>query len=399
MGNERKTVDIGVIGCGVRLRGLVRRLLETAPEIRVAAIYDPSAQAREAALRDFGPGVKVCATSAELVSLRPVEWVLVGSPNLRHREQVEEAFAAGKHVFCEKPLATKLEDCLAMQKAWRQSGCRFFFGFCLRYSPFHRKIKDLLAGGGIGKLVSFEFNETLSFNHGGYIMGNWRRFRDLAGTHLLEKCCHDMDLANWFTQSLPVKAASFGGLDFFRPENRARMERIGQDGEGRPAYRVWADFEGTDPFLSEKTIMDNQVAILEYASGARATFHTNCNAGIPERRFILLGTEGAIRADALNGKVEHRRIGFHEPTAVHDCSTLEGHHGGDSVLIGELAACILHGRPPSVGVEEGIQAAIACFGVDKSLDQGAVVDLTPLWEKAGMDPRGGSAKPVPASAG
>ncbi len=47
-----------------------------------------------------------------------------------------------------------------------------------------------------------EFNETLDFNHGGYIMGDWRRLQRYSGTHLLEKCCHDIDLVNWITGSL-----------------------------------------------------------------------------------------------------------------------------------------------------------------------------------------------------
>jgi len=53
----------------------------------------------------------------------------------------------------------------------------------------------------IGDVVSMEFNETLNFNHGGYIMGDWRRKTDLSGGHLLEKCSHDYDLVNWILNS------------------------------------------------------------------------------------------------------------------------------------------------------------------------------------------------------
>ena len=64
-------------------------------------------------------------------------------------------------------------------------------------------------------MISMEFNETLGFNHGGFIMGDWRRLTENSGTHLLEKCCHDIDLVNWMLESIPVKVASFGGVNFF----------------------------------------------------------------------------------------------------------------------------------------------------------------------------------------
>jgi len=81
------------------------------------------------------------------------------------------------------------------------TGRLFNIGLTLRYSPHYRKIKQLLESGAVGDIISMEFNETLDFNHGGYIMGNWRRLREYAGTHLLEKCCHDIDLVNWMVGS------------------------------------------------------------------------------------------------------------------------------------------------------------------------------------------------------
>lgn len=51
-------------------------------------------------------------------------------------------------------------------------------------------------------------DELLSPSHGGYIMRNWRRFREQSGPHLLEKCCHDIDILNWIVGSLPSKVAA-----------------------------------------------------------------------------------------------------------------------------------------------------------------------------------------------
>jgi predicted dehydrogenase len=386
MNLKTKKMGMGVIGCGSRPRHLVRQLLAAGSAIEVRALFDPAPAAREAALKDFGAGTRVCSSAEELVEAKGVDWVMVASPNCFHKDHVLAALAAGKHVFCEKPLATTAEDCLAIRDAWEKSGRRFFFGFCLRYSPFYRNLHEILASGKIGQILSFEFNETLGFNHGGYIMGNWRRHREMAGTHLLEKCCHDIDLANWFTASLPVRAASFGGLSFFRPEHERHIVRLGRNDRGDQAYQVWEDFGRVNPFTAHKSIVDHQVAILEYASGVKGTFHTNCNAGIPERRFYILGSEGAIRADALSGKLEYKPVGFEVPTTLFDCTSGGGHHGGDEFLLADFASCMLEQKSPSVGIEEGIEAAFACFGIDEALDAGTVVNLLPRWRQAGIDP-------------
>lgn len=219
---------------------------------------------------------------------------MIGSYNIFHAEQCVAAFAAGKHVFCEKPIAINFEQCRAIKEAYESSGCKLMIGFTLRYSPHYQKIKELVSSGIIGSIISMEFNETLDFNHGGYIASDWRRRNDLAGSHILEKCCHDIDLANWIVDSRVSKVASFGGLNFFTPDNAHHIQRIGpRTSDGVEAYRSWPQKNEADPFRAEKDIIDNQVCILEFENGVRSTFHTNINSGIPERRMYINGTEGA----------------------------------------------------------------------------------------------------------
>jgi predicted dehydrogenase len=309
---------------------------------------------------------------------------MIASWNCFHREHTVAAFKAGKHVFCQKPLATNLADAMAMHRAWKKSGKMFNIGFTLRYSPHYRKIRQLIEEGAIGDLISMEFNETLDFNHGGYIMGDWRRLRKNAGTHLLEKCCHDIDLVNWMVGSLACRVASFGGLNFFTPANEKHMTRLGSDSRGRKAYCTWPGLICENPFTSDKDIVDNQVAIIEFVNGVRASFHANCNSGIPERRMVLCGTEGAIRADVLTGSIELRRIGFDTKIEQVPAGVSGGHGGGDDVLAGELAESMLHGKPPSVGLDAGLKSAITCFGIDKAMDTGRVVDMMPIWKRAGL---------------
>jgi len=97
-----------------------------------------------------------------------------------------------------------------------------------------------------------EFNETLGIDHGGYIMGDWRRTVENSGGHLLEKTRHDFDLVNWILNTRAKKVASFGGVNFFIPKNEKRMEEIGNN-----AYRRWEGLIMVNPFSEDKDIVDN----------------------------------------------------------------------------------------------------------------------------------------------
>jgi predicted dehydrogenase len=378
-------VGIGLIGAGLMGYGVSKSLLELNDRLHVCAVFDPDQRSIDKVLKGYDSPPRIYNDYRDLVRADDVDWVMISSWNCFHREHTIAAFEAGKHVFCQKPLAITLEDCRAMYESWQKSGKMFNIGFTLRYSPHYRKIKELIDGGAVGKIVSLEFNEAVAFNHGGFIMGNWRRLRKYAGTHLLEKCCHDIDLVNWMVGSRSKRVASFGGLDFYKPENEYHMTRLRRDKFGKQAYMgtVGAGLVNLNPFTSDKDIVDNQVGIIEYENGARATFHTNCNAAIRERRMYILGTEGAIRGDVLTGKIETAKIGYGEKITDVSTEAKGGHGDGDPVLAAELADSMANGTPPAVGLREGVESAVTCFAMDDAMDTGKVVDVGPYWEKAG----------------
>lgn len=384
-----KKIGIGMIGCGGRLRDVVRHLRAATDQVEVVAVSDPNPHSIKAAKEMHNPAAKVYEDYHDLVRDPAVEWVMIGSWNCFHAEHTIAAFEAGKNVFCEKPLALSVKDCIAMRDAWRASKKMFSIGFTLRYSPHYQRIKEILAAGKIGKILSMEFNETIDFNHGGYIHADWRRKTEWAGSHMLEKCCHDLDLVNWMTESMVVKAASFGGCDFFTPANAHHATRIGPSPEGKQAFTTWSSdtINGNiiNPFTDDKDILDNQVAILQFASGARASFQANACTGIHERRMYICGTEGTLRADVITGQLEVCRIGF--DTQLEDLHTVAsgGHGGGDTVLGAGLADTIVRGAPPITSLEDGLRAAFTAFGIDEAQRTGTVFDLTPFWRKAGMD--------------
>ena len=380
------TIGLGIVGCGSRVGDLAKDTVALGDKVKVVAVCDPRPRAIETARKYFDADIPIIEDYRKLVRRRDVQWVAVGSYNHVHRDHVVAALRAGKDVFCEKPMAINLKQCLDIGKAWKKSGRRLIIGFTLRYSSHYRKIKEIVDSGRIGKILSFEFNETLDPDHGGFIHGDWRRLTRLAGTHLLEKCCHDIDLVNWIVGALPARVASFGGTDFFKPENNYHTTRLKPKGDGTVPYQTWTHYNPdiVNPFMSDKDIVDNQVAIIEFANKVRATFHTNCNTSISERRMYILGTEGAIRSDVLNGSIWVKRIGYNEELVDESTAGKGGHGGGDEVLTRSWYDCMTSDKQPETSYYDGLKSCIASFAIDEAMAKGKVVDLAKMWAKADL---------------
>lgn len=266
---KNKTINLAIISTGGRARYVVDNLLRDSDrQAKVVAVFDTNAESIPPALELWQAKDAACCETAEAAIHHPgVDWVMIFSPNAFHKDAILESFRAGKHVFSEKPLATTIEDCVEINQAQKECGKLLMTGFVLRYAPAYRQAKAIFDSGVLGRILSINADENIYSGHGGYIMRSWRRDAEVSGPHLLEKCCHDFDLLNWFVGSLPSKVAAFGGLDFFRPEN-AELEKefppvafFGAEGAIDPAPE--------NAFLVEKSIRDNHVSILEYRNGVK----------------------------------------------------------------------------------------------------------------------------------
>ena len=383
-----KTIHVGVLGGG-RTGGLAGYLAQHEGVV-IHGGYDPRPERIRTMLKAAkNPDGGVYASDRALIADPAIDWVMVGSPNAFHRPHIVAAFQAGKHVFAEKPLATTIEDCLAIVEAHRHSGKLFATGFNMRYTALYREAKRVLDSGALGRIVSIDGNENINPGHGAYIMANWRRNKALAGPHILEKCVHDMDMLLWLTGSLPRRVAAFGGTDFFVPENQPLLQK------SKAFFRLQSEWDpGVDPFTAPKDIEDNLVAILEFYSGARAQFQaTTCNT-LPERRLYLNCTEGNLIVEQYAALLKWQALGDPAPHVFHGAefhdAHLEGyqkvHADGDRRIMAELAESMRRGAPPQCGGLEGLRSAAVAIMLDRARIEGRVLDLTETWQSLGVLP-------------
>ncbi len=381
--------QVGVLGFGRRIEHVLRNVVQAANgQVSVTAVHDISAAAIQRATAAYPPA-RVCGSVAELVGIPELDWVFVGSFNAAHHDHAVAAMRAGKHVFCEKPLATTPTDCLDLAAVRRQhSGREFVVGFVLRYSAFYRTMKQWIDEGRLGELISLEFNETLAPFHGAAMHGNWRRHSKWSGPMILEKCCHDMDLMLWLTNSRPARVASFGGLKFFDSKHAHYNELypVGEKGyryydRGLATGFAVGTEQNLTPFNDDKDTVDHQVAIMELANGARVSFHFCMHAAQLERRFYMCGSRGTIRGDVLTGQLEYTPAGWEKQTETARPIAGNDHGNAEEPMARDIVACMLEGRPMPTTLEDGFMSALTCFGLEEARTTGQVVDMRRYWER------------------
>src|SRR5512140_569179 len=152
-GERRMALRFGLIGCGPMGRELAKSVQQI-PEAKVVVVADPVEEARQQAMQDSDvPGL---ADAAEVLARREVEAVIIATPNYLHKEHTLAAAAAGKHIFCEKPMALSVADCDEMIAAADRAGVKLMVGQVLRLLfPFAR-VAELARESELGAPVAVD---------------------------------------------------------------------------------------------------------------------------------------------------------------------------------------------------------------------------------------------------
>lgn len=195
-------VSFGIVGCGAIGAGIHLPVLTRMTRARVVAVADPSAEAlRRAAAA--GP-VETFVDVEELLARDDIDAVVVCAPSDQHAELALAVVRARKHLYLEKPIATRLEDGERVDRAVERAGVTTAVGFNYRFHPDVQRLRDLLAGGAIGSVrhVATRLWEPAP----PWRTATWRTHRNSGGGALLDLGSHHVDIVPWLLSDEIVAA-------------------------------------------------------------------------------------------------------------------------------------------------------------------------------------------------
>ncbi|PKP74946.1 MAG: inositol 2-dehydrogenase [Alphaproteobacteria bacterium HGW-Alphaproteobacteria-6] len=203
------TLDVGVIGTGMIGQDHIRRLTTVLSGVRVVAVSDID---RDRAARAAPDGAEVFDTAGALIRSDRVQAVVICSWGPAHEEQLLDCIAAGKPVFCEKPLVTSEAAALRVIAAEVAFGRRLVqVGFMRRFDADYRRLKAVIDGGSLGApLMYHSVHRNASVPEGLYT----------SEMPLNDTLVHDADVARWLLSDeiagvevrVPRRSARSGAL-------------------------------------------------------------------------------------------------------------------------------------------------------------------------------------------
>jgi len=203
-------LSIGIIGAGSIAR--YRHLPETAlhPQAKVDAICDVvEARAQEIAQQYH---CKAYTDYRQLIQDPDLDAIIVAATNTTHAQMTISALEAGKHVMCEKPMATTLEDARMMLAAAEKSGKQLMIAHNQRLEPANQKAKEILDSGKLGKALTFSsiFGHPGSENWAIDGVDTWFYQKEVTGLGVLgDLAIHKLDLLRWLLADDYTEATAF----------------------------------------------------------------------------------------------------------------------------------------------------------------------------------------------
>ncbi|MBP5210050.1 MAG: Gfo/Idh/MocA family oxidoreductase [Clostridia bacterium] len=396
-------ITVAVIGYGSRGETYTRHMKAMPEKFRVVSGCD----LRYVRLRRLQETFEladedVFSTEEEFFKKKRADLLIVSTQDRDHIRHALKGLALGYDILCEKPLTNDPKECKALLAAQKKAGRKVLVCHVLRYAPAYVKLKELLDAGTIGRIVTIEHTENVYFAHQAhsYVRGNWRRSEETSPM-ILAKCCHDMDLLQWFAGSPCETVSSLGDLRLFSAKNKpkgaaARCLQCPLEGEcpfdAKEIYinrRFWGRFAATDVrpiteeavekalqegpygrcvYACDNDVVDNQIVDLHFKNGVTAHLCMMGLTGYAGRQIKVYGTLGEIDFDEHKNTIEIYPFGG-EPSVI-DTNTLvpsgDGHGGGDGAMIAALYDMLTGNTPARTALAASIESHYMAYAAEKS---------------------------------
>ena len=368
----KNKIKLGFIGTGDMAVTHTYDLMQFAEDCEIAAIADINNERMDAYNRQFRLSAQKHTDYKELLSNKDIDAVIICSPNFIHTEHACAAFAAGKHVLLQKPMALTLCECDEIIEASEKAGKVLQVGLVYRYSALFRTMAEIIKSGSIGEpLMAWCHEFRVPFPIGR--KREWRYNQELSGGSLVEKDCHHFDLFQWMLGALPVAVHAFGGQIVVNEQGPVKP---GVPGE---PYEFGKD--------SINNIIDHAWVNIEFEKSKTANLGLCLFSASRELPLGIIGEKGWIEANVHQNKLRifDGRMGHIEEVQPQKRShELAGGvrdfgHSGGAMEIFEFISCVRENRKAFCDGKIGKESLYAALAAEVSIREKRVVKINELY--------------------
>ncbi len=432
-----------VVGTGHRAQTFTRALAER-PGHRVAALCDPSPTRMAFHNRLLAEAGAPAATQWEpdrftdMLVKEDIDEVVVTTVDAAHDRYIVPALKAGCRVVTEKPMTVDADRCARILDTVRATGNSLTVAFNYRFNPVHEKVRELLAEGTVGEILSVHFEWLLDVRHGADYFRRWHREKHNSGGLMVHKSSHHFDLVNWWLADEPQEVFGYGRLGFYGREagerhglrrdydrahgaDRAADDPFALDLAADDTLRaLYLDAEQDDGYRRDRNVFDGPVTIeddmavlVRYAGGATMTYHLTAYSPWEGYRIMFNGSAGRLELEveesrwqpprtritsgsgALHGDTAAEQAGgvrltlrplWQPPVDIPLVTAHEAHGGGDPRMLDALFGPADPAQPADTGTaahltateRDGALALAVGLAANRCFETGAPVDVRKL---------------------
>ncbi|MBR1969254.1 MAG: Gfo/Idh/MocA family oxidoreductase [Clostridia bacterium] len=306
-----------MVGCGYRgIRAYAEPIVKKYGDCaELCGVYDINKKRAELVSEIAEKEIPVYDDFDKMLDDVKPDTVIITTKDSDHDYYAVKAMKKGCDIIVEKPLTTTFEKALAIKKAQEETGRDVTVTFNLRFHPFFKRVKELVAAGTIGKITSVHYEWLLDTAHGADYFHRWHCIRENSGSLLIHKSSHHFDFVNWLLEEDPVAVNAFGTRRFYGDVKEAPSERCfdcpvkskckyncGMDSDGAEFSRkLYLECEGEDGYIRDRCVYSPRVDIEDsvclnvmYSGGCIMSYTLTAHSPYEGVRLVLNGTEGRI---------------------------------------------------------------------------------------------------------
>lgn len=424
----QEKIWVVVVGYGNRGQVYADYSIDEPNELGIAAIVDPDEFKLQQAKKRYGLSDTCLFHNFEefIKSGIKCDLVINATMDQYHYETAMKILNAGFDMLLEKPIVPEVQQLREIEKIAKEKQLHVFVCHVLRYTPFYRKIKEIINAGTIGEIMTMEMNEHVSLPHylTSYVRGKWNSEEKCGSGFLLAKSCHDLDLMCWLNNgTTPMEVASVGNRSFFIPQQAPKgatefcyecphestcdcsailhymkknvMPFLVWDRLKKPLDEITdeekmeflkKDIYGQCAYTCGGDLVDRQSAIVTFNNGSVTTFNLVGGSTAPRRFLHIVGTKGEIVGNLEEDQFTVRchslgqeLYGTEEKIQIHPINNAKygGHNGGDYAIMHDLVR-YMNGDRSSVSItsiEDSINGHLCVFAAEQSRRSGTIVDI------------------------